>query len=72
MSNGNGKLEQQWLLQRNSLRAARFVNFEGFSCFCFPTIILGNTCFIVIVAFRFSLFVFVFQGFLLVIDFFGQ
>ena len=51
MANGNGKLEQQGLLQRNSLRAARFVNFEGISCFCFPSIILGNTCFIVIGAF---------------------
>jgi len=62
MSNGNGKLEQQWLLQRNSLRPARFVNFEGISCFCVPSIIfkLGNTCFIVIGAFRSTLFVFVF------------
>ena len=46
MSNGNGKLEQQWLLQRNSLRAESFVNFEGISCFCFPSII-DSLCFCV-------------------------
>ena len=40
MSSGNGKLEQQWLLRRNSLRAARFVNFEEISCFCVPSIII--------------------------------
>ena len=72
MSNGDGKLEQQWLLRRNSLRTASFVNFGGISCFCVPSIIFGNTCFIVTGAFRSTLFVFVFQGSSLVIDFFGQ
>ena len=63
------------LLYPNSLyRAARFANFEGILGFSVPSIILadllGNTCLLVIGAFRSTLFVSVFQGSLLVIALF--
>ena len=55
-------------------RAARFANFEGILGFCVPSIILadllGKTCLLVIVAFRSTLFVSVFQGSLVVIALF--
>ena len=71
MSNGNGKLEQQWLLRRNTLRTARFVNSKEFRVFVFRQSSY-ETRFIVTGAFRSTLFVIVFQGSSLVIDFFGQ
>ena len=55
-------------------RAARFAYFEGILGFSVPSIILvdllGNTCLLVIGAFRSTLFLSVFQGSLLVIALF--
>ena len=54
--------------------AARFANFEGILSFSILSIIvadlLGNTCLLVIGAFRYNLFVSVFHGSLLVITLF--
>ena len=65
----------KFAIEPNSLyRAVRFANFEGILGFSVPSImlgdLLGNTCLLVIGAFRSTLLVSVFQGSLLVIELF--